>query len=57
MLNPWEDLKSIININTTKNNSINCLNVNNTKEADPFCSKQFLVVPTCFSQHCQKKRI
>ena len=42
MLKPWEDIKSIININTTKNNSINCLNVNNTREIDPFCSKQFL---------------
>ena len=42
MLKPWEDIKSIININTTKNNSINCLNVNNTKEIEHFCSKQFL---------------
>ena len=42
MLNPWEDTKSIITINATKSNSINCLNVNNTKEVDSFCSKQFL---------------
>ena len=36
MLKTWEGIKSIININTTKNKSINCLNVNNTKETDPF---------------------
>ena len=36
MLKTWEGIKSIININTTKNKSINCLNVNNAKETDPF---------------------
>ena len=36
MLKTWEGIKSIININTTKNKSINCLNVNNTEEMDPF---------------------
>ena len=36
MLKTWEGIKSIININTTQNKSINCLNVNNTKEMDPF---------------------
>ena len=36
MLKTWEDIKPIININTTKNKYINCLNVNNTKETDPF---------------------
>ena len=37
MLKTWEGMiKSIININTTKNKSINCLNVNNTEEKDSF---------------------
>ena len=36
MLNTWEGIKSIINIDTTKNKSINCLNVNNTEETDHF---------------------
>ena len=36
MLKTWEGIKPFININTTKNKSINCLNVNNTKETDPF---------------------
>ena len=35
MLKTWEGNKYIININTTKSKSINCLNVNNTKESDP----------------------
>ena len=30
----WEGIKSIININTTKNKSIDCLNKNNTEETD-----------------------
>ena len=36
MLKTWEGIKPIININTTKYKSINCLNVNNIKETDPF---------------------
>ena len=36
MLKTWEGMKSIVNINTTKNKAINCLSVNNTKETDPF---------------------
>ena len=36
MLKTWEGIKSIIHINTTKNKSINCLNVNNIKETDHF---------------------
>ena len=40
MLKSWEGMKTIINTNTTKNKSINCRNVNNTEETDPF--KQFL---------------
>ena len=36
MLKTWEGIKSIININTTKKKSINCLNVNNTEETDHF---------------------
>ena len=36
MLKTCEGIKSIININTTKNKSINCLNVNNTEEKDSF---------------------
>ena len=36
MLKTWEGIKSIININTTKNKSVNCLNANNTEETNPF---------------------
>ena len=36
MLKTLEDIKSIININTTENRSNNCLNVNNTEETDLF---------------------
>ena len=36
MLKTWEGIKSIININTTKNKPMDCLNGNNTKETDPF---------------------
>ena len=36
MLKTWEGIKSIIYINTTKSKSINCPNVNNTEEMDPF---------------------
>ena len=36
MLKTWEGIKFIININATKNKSINCLDVNNTEETDPF---------------------
>ena len=41
MLKTWEGLESIININTTKNKSISCLNVNNTEETDPFVLSSF----------------
>ena len=44
MLKTWEGIKSIININTTKNKSINCLNVNNTEETDP--SEKTFLTPT-----------
>ena len=36
MLKTWEGIKSIIHINTTKNKSINCLNVNRIEETEPF---------------------
>ena len=36
MLKTWEGIISIININTTKNKSINCLNVNNAEETGSF---------------------
>ena len=36
MLKTWEGIKSIININTTKNKSINCLSGNDIEETDPF---------------------
>ena len=36
MLKTWKGIKSIIHINTTKNKSVNCLNVNNIEETDPF---------------------
>ena len=36
MLKTWECIKSIVNIDATKNKSINCLNVNNTEETNPF---------------------
>ena len=36
MLKTCEGIKSIININTTKNKSINFLNVNNTEETNSF---------------------
>ena len=36
MLKTLEDIKFVINKNTTKNKSINCLNVNNIEETDPF---------------------
>ena len=36
MLKTWESIKSIININTTENKFINCFNVGNIKETDPF---------------------
>ena len=36
MLKTWEGIKSIIHINTTKNKSINCLNVNRIEEMEPF---------------------
>ena len=36
MLKTWECIKSIININATKNKSINCPNVNNPEETNPF---------------------
>ena len=36
MFKTWEGIKSSININTTKNESIICLSVNNTKETDLF---------------------
>ena len=42
MLKTWEDIKFIININTTKNKSINCLSVINTEETDPFVLKSSL---------------
>ena len=47
----WEGIKSVININTTKNESINCLSVNSTKNR-PFCCKQFL--HQVFHNECQK---
>ena len=36
MVKTWEGIKSIIHINTTKSKSINCFNVNNIEETDPF---------------------
>ena len=42
MLKTWQDIKFIININTTKNKSINCLSVINTEETDPFVLKSSL---------------
>ena len=50
MLKSWEGMKTIINTNTTKNKSINCRNVNNTEETDPF--KQFL--SQISHSNCQK---
>ena len=41
MCKTWEGIKPIINTNITKNKSVNCLDVNKTKETDPF-TKQFL---------------
>ena len=36
MLTVWEGIQFIININTSKSKSFNCLNVNNIEETDPF---------------------
>ena len=50
MLKNCEVLKSIININTTKNKSINCLNVTNTEG-----TKLKAVPLTSFLQQFPKK--
>ena len=36
MFKTWEGMKFIVNTNTTKSKSSNCLNINNTEETDPF---------------------
>ena len=53
-LKTWEGIKSIININTAKNKSITCLNVNSTERNRLFCLKQFL--QQVFYNNCKKKK-
>ena len=36
ILKTWIGIRSIIHISTTKNRSINCTNIKNVEEADPF---------------------
>ena len=55
MFKTWEDIKSIIHINTTKNKSINCLNVNNIEKTGPFVLNSSF--NTFFTTIAKKSRI
>ena len=56
ILKTWEGIKSIININTTKNKSINCLNVNNTEETGSFVlSSSFNTLFTTIAKKIESK--